>query len=807
MTKILLSSAILMAIASNAIARNGESHDSRCFTKEKIAVPAFKTLARVVGHARVTNAPTKLSDGTVAVAFNDGKIYRLSERGALLDTFDVGDSVESSPVALDAGRLAVGDDSGAISIIDPSKKRNKIRKVRLGGGAIKATPALFSSAKRPLLVVATNSGNVFFVNLRTSKVQEVHKASSGILSSPRVLSDNTALIVASDGEVYRFDEKGKVVNETRIEDEFFASPAVFANGTIVLPSLHGKVYFLSPKLEIVSQAAVGLAVAFYGSPVIIGDFTIAVPSLLSEMYFLNADGSVKSRHRTDLDGLLASPVVMPDGKVVIGGGNHGYLYAFDSERGEVARILIAPTISKSEKRNGIRAAATMLDNGNLVVPTLSGAIYFLRYVSKAGTYTRKVETDCQPSAAPDYSALIEVPQVKEFSIASGKFGENNDQRCYYKEAVPETEIKAGRIFSDSRAAFFEAGPVVTRDGTVVAVTDGGTAHFIKPDGTRHRASLKSIVMATPLALPNGLVVIGTHSGHVAFYDSDAKLISAHAVNHPITASPEALGNDKIGVPAEDGRIHYLDHVGNFLKSSPFYGRFGKGGIAFGGRDTVAFVTGDYYAMIARVSSGKVTKEKQFDYQEDFIARPLILRNGSTAFVAKNSGVHVFDRKNKIIQRYKPDGYLGEFLASPAPLIDDTMVVVTSSGKLGIIDQFGESKAELRIEDEIKISPVVTRKGIIAVVGTKGKVHFVSPHGEYLGMHDLEEEVRVPPTVGLNDEVFVATKNGDIWQLTVENKPSGKLRLIAHDCGNSRGPDSVSTQKKKTQSRKSQRRKQ
>lgn len=804
--------AVFALFAGSSWARHGESHDSRCFKRETVASPKFKSVARVLTSSPISNAPTKLTDGSVAVALNDGNVYHLSEDGAMLGSYNVGSAIESSPVALDRGMIAIGDDSGTLSIINPKEKKNKITRISLGGGAIKATPAAFNTAKRALLIVPTDGGAVHFLDLRTHKVAERFNASSGVLSSPRVLSNETAIVVASDGTVYRFSDKLKVMNERRIDDEFFASPALFANGTLVLPSLHGKVYFLSPELEPLSQAVVGLAAPFYGSPTIIGDHTIALTSLLGEMLFLNADGSIKGRHQTSLDGLFASPVVLHDGTVVVGGSNNGYLYSFDRERGEVNRHLLAPRRSKAGLKAGVRAAATVLGNGNVVVPALDGTIHFLRYKSNATFHERKVEAPCPGATAFDSSSnLIDAPESQHLKIVSGKFGENNDERCYSKEDDFAVEISAAKIFSNSRAAFFDPGPVIAKDGTIVAVTDGGIAHFIKPDGTKLKTSLDAVVMATPLALSNGLVAIGTYAGKIAFYDTEAKLITAHALNGPVDASPELLANSKIGVPTQNGYIHYFDLAGRPLKTSDHYGVFGKGGIAFGGQDTVAFVVGGYNGYMARVSSGKITKHMQFDYNAEFQARPLILKDGSAVFVSKNSGVFIFNAKSKLVRQYTPQGYGDQYLASPVSLVDGTFVIASTNGRVSYVDSLGTAKAELAIDDQIKVSPVVTRKGVVVAAGHFGKIHFMSANGRYLGMHDLNEEVRVPPTVGPNDEIIVATKAGNVWQLNVADKPEGGLRLVTRDCVGRRAPNSVThpnsvTQKKKTPLRKSQPRK-
>jgi outer membrane protein assembly factor BamB len=272
---------------------------------------------------QVSSSPA-VSDGTVYVGSQDGKVYALdAATGHVRWTYTTGDQVSSSPAVV-GGTVYVGSQDGKVYALDAAT-----------GVALWAYPtgrAIFSS---PAVVggtvyVGSEDGKVYALNAGSGHVRWTYPTGGHVNSSPAVVG-GTVYIGSHDHKVYALNAAtGEVRWIYTTGDGVYSSPAV-VGGTIYVGSYDHKVYALNAATGDVRWVHVTTG-AVLSSPTVV-DGVVYVGSSDQKVYALDATtGDIRWAYTTG-SSVYSSPVVA-GGTVYIGSFDHK-VYALKATDGDV----------------------------------------------------------------------------------------------------------------------------------------------------------------------------------------------------------------------------------------------------------------------------------------------------------------------------------------------------------------------------------------------------------------------------------------------------------------------------------------
>lgn len=349
-------------------------------------------------------SPAIAGDGTTYIGSNDGKLYAITQNGAVRWSTNLGSPVNGSPAIADDGRIVVGTDDGKVRCVD---KAGAVAWTYSTGSAVIASPAI----KGNVVYVGSSNGSLYALSMETGAKQWSHTTGGAIWSSPAIDSAGAVYVTAEDGCLYAIDPSGTRKWKYQTGSSITASPAIDPDGIIYFGSGDGGFYAINPngtkkwRFEtytiIDSSAAIGPDGVLY--------FGTGYEGSDGQLYALKADGTEKWHVNFPGGGITSSPAVDPSGTIYFGSCDKN-IYAYKSDKTRVWAFATGDTVYSSPALGA---------DGSVVFGSYDGKVYCLRDATSK---------DLTPPTTP----VVTVPST---SIAS-----NDPFSASWSAADPETMV-------------------------------------------------------------------------------------------------------------------------------------------------------------------------------------------------------------------------------------------------------------------------------------------------------------------------------------------------------------------------------
>lgn len=303
--------------------------------------------------------------GRWIVGSEDGHLYVFDRNCMLERKLALDGSVDASPYVDARGRIFVGTRRGTFFGFDSSGAPFLERAL---GGAIEAAPR---EAMPGVLYVP--AGRDLVALLPDGRIAFRFRAEGVIATTPALDDDGTAYFGARDGRLYAIDREGRSRWTFAAEGDIDASPLLDDAGSVVFGSDDGRVYAVDRDGHLRWSTPLGGAIR--ASPALGLDGTIVAATLGPRPRVAALDGAtgtVRWEHTIapskSVDvGVASSPVVDGEGYVYFG-AHDGYVYSL-SPSGALRWIFRA--------RDDVDASPVLAPDGTLVVGAENRRLYAL----------------------------------------------------------------------------------------------------------------------------------------------------------------------------------------------------------------------------------------------------------------------------------------------------------------------------------------------------------------------------------------------------------------------------------------------
>lgn len=316
--------------------------------------------------------PALLDDDTILVASLGGKLHALNLDGSLAFSVDLGDRIYSSPLVTEDGIFVGSDAKRFFGLTREGKIRFRLQTQGDADTGATVTPSghIVFAAGRMIYGIKPDGTLVFRV-----------KTARKTFSSPAVGEDGTIYVGSQDDHVYALAEDGTLRWRTNVGADADGGPAIADDGTVYVGTDRGEVLALDPqtgairwrqkvhgfvrgsfsvgrdgtifagtygptprlvalepedgavRFEFPIRGTGALEFGIHGGPVEDAQGRLYFGAQDDYLYALAPDGSLLFKLKTagDID---ASPVILPDGTLLVGSAD-GKLYAIrDGAGGE-----------------------------------------------------------------------------------------------------------------------------------------------------------------------------------------------------------------------------------------------------------------------------------------------------------------------------------------------------------------------------------------------------------------------------------------------------------------------------------------
>ena len=315
----------------------------------------------------------KNGKGEVIFGSEDGILYALDCKGALLWKYKSKDSISGSAFAGDIDNdgkpeILFGSNDGTFYALNSS---GKLLWTFSASSGIESEPAIISG-KQAQIIFGSNDGTVYSLNQSGKKLWEF-KTKGQITAQPSIadiFNDGRTLIIigSSDSSIYALDDGGNIIWSYKTEGRIF-SKAVLADinndskKEVIFGSCDDKVHILSSSGNKFWDYETNFWVV--AAP-LVGDFNddkkmeLAVSSYDHSLYILEAEGKYTMEYIPGIAGITGQSGHYTDLAISQPGSYSGnVLYEY--------------------RADGIITSQAALSDNGIVVSTDTGKLYKLRY--------------------------------------------------------------------------------------------------------------------------------------------------------------------------------------------------------------------------------------------------------------------------------------------------------------------------------------------------------------------------------------------------------------------------------------------
>lgn len=315
----------------------------------------------------------------------------------------------------------------------------------------------------------------------------------------------------------------------------------------------------------------------------------------------------------------------------------------------------------------IQAAPALLDDGTIVVASLSGRLFGL---DRKGAHRFDVDLGGRIYGSP----LVTKDGIFVGSDARRFFALDGRGRIRFRL---ETQGDA------------DTGATITPGGGIVFAA-GRMVYGIEPSGTvRFRVKTPRKTFTSPAVAENGTVFVGSQDDHVYAITSEGKIAWQRNLTADVDGGPAIADDGTVYVGTDGGEIVALDPSDGSVRWRRSLGGFVRGSISIGRDGTV--LAGTYGPMPRLVALDPAQGELRFDFGvQGTGAREFGIHGGP---VEDAEGRLYFGAQDDCVYALRPDGTLlwklqtGGDIDAPIVIADDgTLLVGSGDGKLYAIGE-------------------------------------------------------------------------------------------------------------------------
>jgi outer membrane protein assembly factor BamB len=320
-----------------------------------------------------------------------------------------------------------------------------------------------------------------------------------IFSSLAKTLNNNVIIGSHNKHVYFFNENGKLINTFKAGGWFHSTPKLLSNNTIGLGCYDGFFYFFDQMGNMLSKIKPGGSI--FTEPVETGDL-LAFGTNRGKVIFYDK-GNEKFSYLKVKKLVHGSPTVLSDGQLVIG-SNSGALYFVDKNQ----------NITTSFKTRGWIMHSKPLEtyNGLVVFGSYDNNLYAL---DKKGELKWKYKTNGNIHCSPI--------QTSDSTIVFGSF----DGYVYFLN-------QQGQLISRTKTGKkIVSSPVIVNDSVVTIGSFDQYLYFFSNQGNKLGTyDSKGKIFSSPITLANGTIICCTMNGNLSYITTEdfSRIISIEREN-------------------------------------------------------------------------------------------------------------------------------------------------------------------------------------------------------------------------------------------------------------------------------------
>lgn len=449
----------------------------------------------------VESSPALAGDGTTYVGSNDGKLYAVTQNGAIRWSTSLGSPVNGSPAIADDGTVVVGTDDGKVRQVD---KAGAVKWTYSTGSAVVASPAI----RGGVVYVGSSNDSLYALSLETGSKLWSHATGGAIWSSPAIDAAGVVYVTSEDGCLYAINPTGTRKWKYQTGSSVIASPMIDPDGVIYFGSGDGGFYAINPagtlkwRYEtysiIDSSAALGPDGNLY--------FGTGYEGSAGRLYALRHDGT-KIWSVDFPGGIVSSPAVDPSGTIYFGSCDKK-IYAYKADKTKVWAYATGDTVYSSPALGA---------DGSVVFGSYDGKIYCLRDATSKDLTPPTTPVVTVPSAtlspgdpfSASWSASDPESMVAEYTYAIGTTPGGADVAGWTSAGI-ETSMSRDDLILEGGKSYYvsvkarnpaqrwsEVG--VSRSVTLVAAVNFGRVGELKSAGDQQGVSLPGKTVAAVFA--------------------------------------------------------------------------------------------------------------------------------------------------------------------------------------------------------------------------------------------------------------------------------------------------------------------
>lgn len=300
--------------------------------------------------------------------------------------------------------------------------------------------------------------------------------------------------------------------------EVWGAAAVDGAGNATVPALNGGLLTFDRAGRL--TARFDARGALWASPALARDGTVFAAGVDSHLYATR--GGTLSWTRSLGNCVFSSPLLLPDGSVVVGSGDHRvHRMARDGS------VRFATDVGAA-----VDASPSLTPSGHVVVGTRAGDVVTL---DARGAIVSRVHVP---------------PPVSSTAAVS------IDGTVYVGTGAGLAALAAGRVRFLARIGPVASSPALAPAGGVVVGSNDGLVVALGPSGSlRWTFATNGPVLSSPTLAGDGTTFVGLHDGRLVRLDGSGHAIWHYQTGGPVVASPAIAADGTVIVGSRDGRVY------------------------------------------------------------------------------------------------------------------------------------------------------------------------------------------------------------------------------------------------------------